>query len=39
MLLPGNPASFVPIMQTDLSEMTEAQFQSIAIVPEIILGI
>lgn len=39
MLLPGNPASFFPVMQTDFSEMIEAQFQSIATVPEIKLGI
>lgn len=38
-LLPGNPVSFFSVMQNNFSEMREAQLQSIALVPEIILGI
>lgn len=37
MLLPGKSVSLFPVMQTDFFEMSEAQFQSITIVSEIIL--
>lgn len=39
LLLHGNPASFFSIVHKDVYEMTEAQFQSIARVPEMMLGI
>lgn len=32
-LLSGNSVSFFPVMQTNFSEMCEAQFQSITLVP------
>lgn len=39
LLLHGNPASFFSIVHKDVYEMAEAQFQSIARVPEMMLGI